>query len=282
MDITQADPTLQRLAPSRAPAPAAPPTRSAPAAVPARPWFERVTILGIPFRALDEVQAVARVRAMLGDGRPHHVVIANAHTVNCACADPAYHAVLCRAALVLRDGVGVEVAGALHGQRLPHNFVGTDFVPRLLSALGPVRVFLYGARPGVAAAAAAALRARAPQLAIAGTQDGYGGADACLAQIRAARPDVLLVALGNPLQERWIDAHLDALGVPVVIGVGALFDFLAGRVPRAPRWLRAVRGEWLFRLACEPRRLWRRYLIGNARFLWRVMRARRGARGGAW
>ncbi len=264
----------------RIPLPTAAPRDRAGAPRPVRPWYARSTILGIPFRALDEAQAVARVRAMIASRRPHHIVIANAHTVNCACADPDYRAVLCRAALVLRDGAGVELASALCGRPLPHNFVGTDFVPRLVTALAPVRVFLYGARPGIAAAAAAALQARAPQLAIAGTEHGYAEPATVVARIRAARPDVLLVALGNPLQERWIDRELAALDVPVVIGVGALFDFLAGRVPRAPRWLRALRAEWLFRLAIEPRRLWRRYLIGNARFLWRAVRAGNGARGG--
>jgi exopolysaccharide biosynthesis WecB/TagA/CpsF family protein len=85
---------------------------------------------------------------------------------------------------------------------------------------------------------------------------------------------VLLVALGNPLQEQWIDEHLIQLGVPVSIGVGALFDYLAGRVPRAPRWMLRMRAEWLFRLLVEPRRLWRRYVMGNPGFVWRVLRSR--------
>jgi exopolysaccharide biosynthesis WecB/TagA/CpsF family protein len=88
----------------------------------------------------------------------------------------------------------------------------------------------------------------------------------------------VLVALGNPLQEQWIDDHQEGLGVPLLIGVGALFDFLAGRVPRAPQWVLRLRSEWLFRLLVEPRRLWRRYVTGNPRFLWRVATQGRGGR----
>jgi exopolysaccharide biosynthesis WecB/TagA/CpsF family protein len=229
-------------------------------------------ILGIPFAAVSLEEAVARVQDMMRSGRPHQIVLANAHTMNCACADPQDHAILRRAALVLRDGAGLELAAMLRGRRLRHNFVGTDFVPALLARLAPgVRVYLYGAAPGVAAAAARALGARCPGIRIVGVEHGFareGVADA----VRAAAPDVLLVALGNPLQERWIDAHRDRLGVPVAIGVGALFDYLAGRVPRAPQWMRSLRAEWVFRLAIEPRRLWRRYLVGNGAFLWRVLR----------
>ena len=239
-----------------------------------------ISILGVPFSALSFDETVERIRVMLHDGVPHQVVIANAHTLNLAHQDAAYRYILEHASLVLRDGIGVELASIMRGRRLRHNFVGTDFVPHLLDRLATpaVRVFLYGAAAGVADAAATVLRARHPGIRVVGVQDGYHPGSGTVAQIRAARPDVLLVALGNPLQERWIADHLDALGVPVAIGVGALFDYLAGRVPRAPGWMRRLRSEWLFRLLVEPRRLWRRYLIGNAQFLWRVARTNRSAR----
>jgi len=232
------------------------------------------SILGIPFTPLDLDGAVERIRAMVRSGRSHHVVLANAHTVNCACVDPACHAALRRAALVLRDGVGVELAGALRRRSMRHNFVGTDFIPHLLTRLADpeVRVFLFGGQPGVGDAAAGVLRARCDRIRVAGVRHGYEPGGVVIDSIRTARPDVLLVALGNPLQERWIDQHLERIGVPVAIGVGALFDYLAGRVPRAPRWMRRARAEWVFRLVVEPRRLWRRYLQGNVQFLWRVMR----------
>lgn len=242
---------------------------------------DNVAILGVCFSPLELDQAVARIRSMVRSRGVHQVVLANAHTMNCAYVDPSYRSALQRASLVLRDGVGLEVAGALSGRAMRHNFVGTDFVPYLLQQLADseVRVFLYGAEPGVAHAAASALGARHSGIRVVGFRHGYENGDGTVAQIRAARPDVLLVALGNPHQERWIADHLDALGVPVAIGVGALFDYLAGRVPRAPCWMRRMRGEWIFRLVVEPRRLWRRYLVGNAQFLWRVVCAKASANG---
>jgi exopolysaccharide biosynthesis WecB/TagA/CpsF family protein len=111
---------------------------------------------------------------------------------------------------------------------------------------------------------------------IVGTEHGYGGADDVVARVREARPDLLLVALGNPRQEQWIAANLDRLNARVAIGVGALFDYLSGNVVRAPRWmLGSMRSEWIFRLLVEPRRLWRRYLLGNPKFLWRLVTTRR-------
>lgn len=245
------------------------------AAEPAPP--QSVQVLGVPFTFCGFADGVARVRAMIASGGAHHVVIANVHTLNQACDEPAYRTVLQRADLVLRDGVGVELAAKLRGAEPGHNFVGTDFVPDLLAALGPapVRVFLFGAQAGVAERAGCALERRAPNVRVVGTAAGFGAFARVVAQVRAARPDVLLVALGNPLQESWIDQHRTMLGVPVAIGVGALFDYLAGRVRRAPRWVQRFRGEWLFRLVVEPGRLWRRYVVGNPRFLWRVVSAAR-------
>ena len=235
-----------------------------------------VPVLGVPFTSCSLDEAVTRVRDMIASGRPHHVVLANAHTVNLTWKAPSYRRVLCDADLVLRDGVGVELAMRLAGADPRHNFVGTDFVPALLERLGPteVRVFLFGAESGVTERAARALEARAPAARIVGTAPGYGDLGRVVQQVRAARPHVFLAALGNPLQERWIDDHLAQLDVPVSIGVGALFDYLAGRVPRAPQWMLRLRAEWVFRLVVEPRRLWRRYVMGNPRFVWRVLRSR--------
>jgi exopolysaccharide biosynthesis WecB/TagA/CpsF family protein len=240
-----------------------------------------VRVLGVPFHALSYEAAARRIRGMIEDGGPHHVVLANAYTLNLAYQDPGYRRILEEASLVLRDGVGVEIAAALAGASLRHNFVGTDFVPWLLASVADLRpgVFLYGAAPGVAAEAADALQARIPDLRIVGAEHGYGSRAAALQRVRTSSPHVLLVALGNPLQERWIRENLCQLNVCVAIGVGALFDYLAGRLARAPRWVRAARCEWVFRLFVEPRRLARRYLLGNPTFLWRAaLSARRPAR----
>jgi N-acetylglucosaminyldiphosphoundecaprenol N-acetyl-beta-D-mannosaminyltransferase len=236
-------------------------------------------VLDVPFLLCSFTKAVERIRAMIATGRPHHVVLANAHTLNLAWDDSAYRRVLQEADLVLRDGIGVELAARLAGREAGHNFVGTDFIPALLGAMAPaeVRVFLFGAEPDVAEQAALALRRRVSNVRVVGTASGYGDLAAVGGQVRAAHPHVLLVALGNPAQEQWIHAHRKQLGVPVAIGVGALFDYLAGRVRRAPDWVLRLRGEWVFRLLVEPRRLWRRYVMGNPQFIWRVLRTRGGS-----
>lgn len=255
-------------------------------AVAARSPGERadvVHVLGVPFSTVSFEGAVASIREMVSGGGAHQVVIANAHTLNLACRDPKYHRILRDASLVLRDGVGVELAALLQRRRLPYNFVGTDFIPRLLEDLSDLRpsVFLYGAAPGVADAAGHVLTSRCPGIRVVGSEHGFGDGDAAARRVAASGADVTLVALGNPLQEEWIAAHLPRLRTRVAIGVGALFDYLAGRVPRAPRWVLALRAEWVFRLVIEPRRLWRRYLVGNFEFLWRVAAelATGGARG---
>jgi len=138
------------------------------------------------------------------------------------------------------------------------------------------RIFLLGAKPGVAEDAAAALEAAVPQHVVVGARDGYfvaTGAAEVAAEIKASGADLLLVAMGNPAQEFWIAQHFEATGCRMAIAVGALFDFLADRVPRAPQGIRRLRLEWAFRLLLEPGRLWQRYLVGNPLFLARVARA---------
>jgi N-acetylglucosaminyldiphosphoundecaprenol N-acetyl-beta-D-mannosaminyltransferase len=138
-------------------------------------------------------------------------------------------------------------------------------------------VYLLGARPGVAAAAAEAMARRVPRLIIAGTRHGYfppEDTDAVIDTINRSGANVLLVAFGAPAQELWLARHRARLAPSIRIGVGGLFDFYSGRIPRAPRWLQELGLEWVWRLVQEPRRMWRRYLVGNPLFLWRVMRQR--------
>ncbi|MCC6919906.1 MAG: WecB/TagA/CpsF family glycosyltransferase [Alphaproteobacteria bacterium] len=239
-------------------------------------------ILGVPVLAATAGEAVAAIEARLARGERIKLAFLNAHTSNLAAADDGFRTLL-GDFTVLNDGVGVDLASrVLHGERFPENLNGTDFTPRLLAeSKRPLRLFLLGARPGVADEAAAALLRLAPQHTIAGTRHGYfapSEATAVAAEIAAAKPDVLLVALGNPGQERFIQAQFDRLGVPLAIGVGALFDFLAGRVSRAPGWVRGLRAEWLYRLWREPKRLWRRYVLGNFKFISRLLWARAARR----
>jgi N-acetylglucosaminyldiphosphoundecaprenol N-acetyl-beta-D-mannosaminyltransferase len=136
-------------------------------------------------------------------------------------------------------------------------------------------LYLLGSDPGSSTEAAEQLRRWYPRLDVKGTHHGYFGLDSphnerVLEHIAEQKPDILLVGMGTPQQELWVDRNFDRIDAHVVWTVGALFDYISGRVPRAPHWMADHGLEWIFRLAIEPRRMWRRYLLGNPAFLWRV------------
>ena len=225
-------------------------------------------------------------RAMKGTGSNQTLALVNAHTLNLAVADPEFARVLNEFSLVLNDGVGLEICGRMQGHPFLYNFNGTDLFPTVFSQWEKegehLKVFLLGAKPGVAQKASEILRARYPNLSVVGSENGYSQrTDADLiGEINRTNADLLLVALGNPMQEKWIAKHRSELQVRVACGVGALFDFLSGEVSRAPVWMRALRLEWVFRFCLEPRRMAKRYLIGNvlflSRLLWQIWGVKRG------
>ncbi|MHA3702441.1 WecB/TagA/CpsF family glycosyltransferase [Jatrophihabitans sp. YIM 134969] len=233
-------------------------------------------ILGVPVDHLDRAAARSAVTAMAA--RPGHDVVAfvNAHSLNLAAGDLRYRASLHHASLVLNDGLGIGIAARLQGAPFTDNLNGTDLLPDLLSdfAADGHTVFFYGAAPGVAERTARRWALAVPGLRVAGALDGYTVSSAAAAEIvRESAADVVLVALGNPRQEIWARHLGPRTGARLSIGVGAFFDFSAGVVRRAPRVVRHARMEWAFRLLQEPRRLTRRYLVGNPAFLLRVAMA---------
>ena len=239
----------------------------------------RIHLLGIAVDNVTLADAVELILQGLEDQRTRRACFVNADCVNLAFRDHAYRQVLQEADLVFADGSGMRLAGIVLGRRVRDNVNGTDLFPRLCKALAGrgKRIFLLGARPGIARRAAQWILDRFPGLAVAGYRDGYFSAEeesAVIEEIRHAQADVLLVAFGAPRQDIWIRDHLDRLGVKMALGVGGLFDFYSGRLPRAPRWIRKLGLEWAYRLYQEPRRLWKRYLIGNAAFLLRIFWAR--------
>ena len=230
------------------------------------------SVLGLP---LVDATAALTVDALLAPGR-RRVFFMNAHCYNVRASDAAYAAAVARADLCLPDGIGVELAARMTGRGLTANLNGTDLMPQVLraaAALG-MSVFLFGGRPGVADRAANALCRSISGLRIAGTLDGYSGAadnDAVIARINASGADIVVVAMGVPVQELWLDRHAHRLSARLSFGVGALLDFLAGEVTRAPSPVRWARMEWIWRLAQEPHRLARRYLVGTPTFLVRAL-----------
>lgn len=177
--------------------------------------------------------------------------------------------------LIANDGVGMDlVARMLHGRAFKANLNGTDFTPYLFRrSQQRLKVFMYGGRPEVVQKAAAHAEQQLGQIVV-GCCDGYTdiSPEDLVGAINRSGAEVLLVALGNPLQEAWILRHRDALDVPIVSGVGALFDFWAGDKPRAPLFMQRLRLEWCYRLCLEPKRLLRRYTVDFLVFLFACIR----------
>ena len=226
-----------------------------------------IAILGISIDPLTLPGAIERIEQMIASRRPHRVVTANVDFLVQARKDVELRRILLESDVVLCDGTPLVWASRLLGNPLPERVAGADLVPQILpvAARKGYRVFFLGAAPEIAEKAVARLRCLHPDLIIAGHYSPpYGqllemNHPEIARRIRDAAPDLLLVSLGCPKQEKWIAMHYRSLGVPVCIGVGATVDFLAGQMKRAPLWMRRSGTEWLFRLAQEPRRLFKRY-----------------------
>ena len=239
----------------------------------------RITLFDI---AIDNVmleQAVETIVERLDGDTATQVSFVNADCVNIACRNRKYLEALQQSDLVFADGIGMKVAGDVLGQPVTDNVNGTDLFPLLAKALENTgkRIYLLGGQPGVAEGVASWLKANYPGVEVAGFHHGYFTTDKeaeVVEEIRTSGADLVLVAFGAPRQELWVRRNLAKLGAKVVIGVGGLLDFFSGRIARAPRWVRKLGMEWGYRLLQEPKRLWRRYLIGNVVFLARLAQVR--------
>jgi len=242
-----------------------------------------VQILGVCVHSVTLRELIQQIKRFATSGDHYRVMYANVHVLNIAYRDAELRRILNQADLVYCDGAGVKLGARILGKHLPERMTGADWIHDLCRVCQETGITLYllGGQPGIAAEAARVLTARYPGLRIVGTHHGHydhNGPEnsAVIAEINALRPDILLVGFGTPLQEKWIDRHMERLQVPVVWAVGALVDFVTGNKPRAPRWMLDHGLEWLYRLWTEPRRLWKRYIIGNPLFLWRVFMQRLG------
>lgn len=234
------------------------------------------TIFEVPVAALGYVEAAKLVTDTLAAKSFLRVNFLNANNANISANSPELTSALQRS-VVLSDGVGLDVASRLlYGAPFPANLNGTDFVPRLLKELPqPLIIGLVGSQLEVVTEAALRFADIAPQHTFIVISDGYFTPDSqerVMRNIRAAKADILLVGMGTPQQEVWTDEFIGPDECTIVFTVGALFDFVSRRVARAPMVFRNLKLEWLFRLALEPRRLFRRYVLGNPAFLLRALR----------
>jgi N-acetylglucosaminyldiphosphoundecaprenol N-acetyl-beta-D-mannosaminyltransferase len=214
------------------------------------------------------------IEEFICQGKPRQIVPVNAAKLWRMERDPRLKRIVETAALIIPEKA-IVMASRVLGSPLKAHVGGITLLKRLLpvAASHGYRVYFLGARPEVVGGMVETLRRAYPALRICGWRDGYFGRDQSAAvaeRIREARPDLLFVALGTPTQEYWIAEHLAELGVPVCMGVGGSFDVLAGLKKDAPDWVRALALEWLYRLAQDPRNLWKRYLITIPWFCTRV------------
>lgn len=244
--------------------------------------IRRFTVLGVEVTDLtmnDAIELLERLMVEEGD-RTHSVFYVNTHTLNTATDDPDYLRVLQRADYVFGDGTGVRWATRfLHGERLQDNVNGTDLTPKLFAETAGkgYRYYLLGTREDSIPRAAEFARRSFPGWEQVGYHHGYvqdpESTAEVIADINEKKPHMLLVGMGNPLQERWIDRNLDQLRVPVCMGIGGLFDYWSGELERAPAWVRGLGYEWLHLLVRQPHKA-RRYLLGNPQFLLRLAKAK--------
>ncbi len=251
----------------------------------------RVQVLGFPIDrlTLDTARAYC-MKACSAPGPARIVFTANASHLVSMRHDVALREACLASDLVTADGMSVVWAAGLLGRALPERVTGIDLMQALLRAGSDVglRVFFLGARREVLDRLIVRCRRAHPGLVIAGARDGYFGPtqhDEVVGEIRESQADILFVGMPSPFKEVWCHRHRDSFGVRLIIGVGGSFDVLAGFVPRAPRWMQRAGLEWCWRLMNEPRKLWKRYLVGNSTFAWLVLKelvAQRWPRLPAW
>ncbi|HEY5311612.1 MAG TPA: WecB/TagA/CpsF family glycosyltransferase [Pirellulales bacterium] len=256
------------------------PPAAAPATVSVQEPISRVSVLGVEIVDLSLPEAIKLLEHMLAAPvqQSQTLFFVNAHTLNLAYENAAYRALLNQATCVFGDGTGVRWGARLKGVRLKANLNGTDVVPALMAATDArgYRYFLLGAMPPTVTGAAQACLQHYPGWQLVGCHHGFSNEQetaAVIERINRARPHMLLVGMGNPLQEQWITRYRDQLDVRLCVGVGGLFNFLSGDVDRAPGWLRRMGHEWLHVL-WRHKYKWRRYLLGNPKYLFRILRRR--------
>ena len=238
---------------------------------------EEVNLLGLKFNNLTMVKAINMIKKNINSNVKSQISFVNPDCFNKIFSDKEYFNVLSNSNLLFPDGIGVNIACKILGTPLKENINGTDMLPFLceMAEKNKYSIFLLGGKPGIPEQMSANLKNKFSSLNIAGLHDGYfdreDKGEYIIEMINKSKADILLVAFGAPLQEKWIFEHKKLLNCSILMGVGGLFDFFSGNMPRAPKWMREIGIEWIFRLLQEPKRMWKRYIIGNPLFILRVL-----------
>ena len=238
--------------------------------------MDYINILGVRISVVNLNKACLFIEECIKQRKKTYICVAPVATIVDCWQDKEYLKIVNEAGMTTPDGIPIVWLGKLRGEKNIERTYGPDLMHALcdLSQQRGYRHYFLGGAPEKNGLLVEKLKARFPKLEIAGSYAppvrsiGEIEEDSVLDQINEANPDILWVGLGSPKQDYWMYNHRGRLDVPIMIGVGAAFDFIAGTKRQAPVWMRKAGLEWFFRLCCEPRRLWRRYLIGNSRFIW--------------
>ena len=239
-----------------------------------------ITVLGVRLHNVDTAETLGIIDTFIKEGGPHQVCTPNVDFLVQAQKDSEFFRILNQASLSVPDGMGVVYASRFLGTPLKENVKGRILVIHLCRQAAQLRhsVFFLGGAPGVADQAAQILSQQFPGLKIAGTlspsfhiMDDEVENNRVLDELNRCRPDILFVGMGAPKQDKWIAKNLSQTRIPVALGIGGTFDIISGRIKESPRWMTNVGLEWLFRLSCEPGRLWKRYLVQDPKFFWKVV-----------
>ncbi len=246
---------------------------------------QQARFLGVKISFLTVPMLIEIIEDTVAGGQRRTFFTANSHSMNLAFEQPRLRTLYNESDYVLCDGFGVKLAASMLGHRLPARMTPPDWLDEVvaLAIRRDFSIFFLGNRPGVAERAVGKLREKFPTLRVAGMHHGYFDkthaseeSERVVQFVNATKANLLYVGFGMPAQEYWLMENRDRLDVNVAVTVGAMLDFVAGATPRGPRWLTDRGLEWLSRLVTEPRRLWRRYLIGIPLFFFRVLRERLG------
>lgn len=233
-------------------------------------------LLGIRVHSLTKGALIEKIAEFAVSGNRKRISYINAHCVNTACRDGEYKAALNRSDIVYADGMSVVWAALFMGRPLPQRVNIIGFLDDIFRRLEQDRTTLYllGGREAAVRGAARYIGSNFPDMKICGFHNGYftdKEESDIINEINSHKPDILIVGLGVPYQEKWINSHLDALDAHLCLSAGAMFDYISGLAKKAPTWMCDTGLEWLYRLNQEPGRLWRRYLLGNPVFIYRVI-----------
>jgi N-acetylglucosaminyldiphosphoundecaprenol N-acetyl-beta-D-mannosaminyltransferase len=242
--------------------------------------FHKITILGTDIANVTRHEVLSHISESISSSQKNMMFFVNAHNLTQAYYNLQYRDILGKTNFIYGDGIGVYLAGKVTRQKVLDNVNGTDVFPLICELCEKERyaVYFLGSEPGIVEKMVKKLKLKYPMLLVAGASHGYfdheSGSKDIINEINRTGTKILFVGLGTPKQEEWIYENISLLKCNIAIGVGGLFDFYSGSKIRAPKWVRIVGLEWLFRLSQEPGRLWRRYLIGIPHFIFYVLKQR--------